>query len=69
MAQKLLPLTKAFLRDMQQGLAAWLFDLYRATPSLMTSSAYWSISPIGQKLNRTAAGIPIGADDDVSYLP
>ncbi len=68
-AQKLLPLTTAFLRDMQQGIAAWLFDLYRATPSLMTSSAYWSISPIGQKVSRTAGGIPIGADDDISYLP
>jgi hypothetical protein len=68
-AQKLLPLTKAFLADVQRGLSPWLFDLYRHRPGLRTGSAYWSITPIGKKAAPTAGGIPVGADDDSSYLP
>jgi hypothetical protein len=67
--QKLLPLTKAFLSDVQRGLSPWLFDLYRHQPGLRTGSAYWSISPIGKKAAPTAGGVPVGADDDSSYLP
>ncbi len=67
--QKMLPLTKAFLADVQRGVSPWLFDLYRHQPGLRTGSAYWSISPIGKKAAPTAGGVPVGADDDSSYLP
>ena len=68
-AQKLLPLTRSFLQDVQRGLGPWLFDLYRHHPGLRTGSAYWSISPIGQKAAPTRGGHAVGADDDSSYLP
>jgi GH3 auxin-responsive promoter len=68
-AQKLLPLTRAFLADVQRGLAPWLFDLYRRHAGLRSGSAYWSISPIGQKAAPTRGGYAVGADDDSSYLP
>lgn len=68
-AQKLVPLTKAFLQDVQRGLGPWLFDLYRHHPGLRTGSAYWSISPIGKKAKPTRAGYAVGANDDSSYLP
>jgi hypothetical protein len=68
-AQKLLPMTRAFLADLQRGVGPWLFDLYTADPALLSTSSYWSISPIGQKQSTTAGGIPIGAVDDAEYLP
>ncbi len=68
-AQKLLPMTRPFLADLQRGLAPWLFDLYRRHPSLRTTSSYWSISPMGKKAAPTAGGIPVGAVDDSEYLP
>ena len=68
-AQKLLPMTRSFLADLQRGLAPWLFDLYRHHRGLLTTSSYWSISPIGAKAAPTPAGIPVGAVDDSEYLP
>lgn|GEM_PF-307580 len=68
-AQKLLPMTGPFLADMQRGLAPWLFDLHRHHPGLLTTSSYWSISPMGTKAAPTPAGIPVGAVDDSEYLP
>ena len=68
-AQKLVPLTQAFLRDVQRGLSPWLFDLYAQHPGLRSGSAYWSISPIGAKAAPTRGGHPVGSDDDSSYLP
>lgn len=68
-AQKLLPMTSAFVRDMQRGLSPWLFDLYRHHRALLTTSSYWSISPVGAKAQPTPAGIPVGAVDDSEYLP
>lgn len=68
-AQKLVPLTEAFLADVQRGLAPWLFDLYAQHPGLRTGSAYWSISPIGDKAAPTKGGHAVGSDDDSSYLP
>lgn len=68
-AQKLLPMTRPFLADLQRGLAPWLFDLHRRHPHLRTTSSYWSISPMGMKAAPTSAGIPVGAVDDSEYLP
>lgn len=69
-AQKLLPMTTTFLQDLQRGLSPWLFDLYRHhARQLVTTSSYWSISPMGAKAEPTPAGIPVGAVDDSEYLP
>jgi hypothetical protein len=68
-AQKLVPMTKAFVADLQRGLSPWLFDLYRRHAALRSTSSYWSISPMGMKATPTPAGIPVGAVDDSEYLP
>ena len=67
--QKLLPMTRHFLADMQRGLSPWLHDLYRHDARLAPTSSYWSISPIGSRARPTPGGIPVGSDDDSDYLP
>jgi len=68
-AQKLVPMTASSLTDMQRGIAPWLSGMYGARPALRSTSAYWSISPIGSKARPTTGGIPVGAADDSDYLP
>jgi hypothetical protein len=68
-AQKLLPMTRPFLAEMNRALEPWLFSLYASIPGVSSGSAYWSISPIGAGPRATPSGIPIGADGDSSYLP
>jgi hypothetical protein len=67
--QKLLPMTRQFLADMQRGLSPWLHDLYRHDHRLAPTSSYWSISPIGERARPTPGGFPVGSDDDSDYLP
>ena len=69
-AHKLLPMTKAFLAEMNRALLPWLFSLYARTPGVADGCAYWSISPIAADRERTTrAGIPIGSDGDSAYFP
>lgn len=68
-AQKLVPMTRASLAEMNRALQPWLFGLYARSPGVARGAAYWSISPLGDKRDRTAGGIPVGAEDDVEYFP
>src|SRR5205814_7909402 len=42
---------------------AWIFDLFRHQPSLMCGRHYWAISPLAQRREVTAGGVPVGLDD------
>lgn len=70
-AQKLIPVTDAFLADVRAGLAAWLSALFQAEPGVQRGRAYWSISPLPQTAAaaETSGGIPIGAADDTVFFP
>jgi hypothetical protein len=68
-AQKLVPMTRASLAEMNRALQPWLFGLYARTPGVAAGPAYWSISPMGDKRAFTKSGVPIGADDDAEYFP
>src|ERR1019366_4759713 len=46
----------------------WIADLFGHSPGLLAGRAYWSVSPIGGDRKKTAGGIPIGFDDDTSYV-
>jgi hypothetical protein len=48
--------------------ATWIYDLMQHRPAVRRGRAYWSISPAMGRERRTAAGIPIGFDDDAEYL-
>jgi hypothetical protein len=70
-AQKLIPITRAFLDEMNRALLPWLFSLYARTPGVAAGCAYWSVSPMGaasRERRTTRAGIPIGGDD-ASWFP
>jgi hypothetical protein len=67
-ASKLIPYTRALQVDFQRGIDPWLYSLYSAHPELLTGKQYWSITPVGDKPERTAGGIPIGFEDDSEYF-
>lgn len=67
-ACKLVPFTDSMLRELRAGVLAWMADLYLGEPSLLLGGAYWSVSPLGSEVERTAGGIPIGFEEDVQYF-
>jgi hypothetical protein len=67
-ATKLIPYTKSVQGEFQRGIRAWIADLYSNFPQLMGGQAYWSVSPVNTETRRTVGGIPIGFDDDTSYV-
>jgi hypothetical protein len=66
--EKLIPYTATLRRQFQRAVAAWIADLLQRRPAVRAGRAYWSISPAFGGPRRTAAGIPIGFDDDTAYL-
>ena len=67
-ATKLVPYTASLQREFQRGIRPWIFDVFREHPALMGGQAYWSVSPTVNAAARTGGGIPIGFDDDTSYV-
>jgi hypothetical protein len=67
-ATKLIPYTPSLQREFQRGIRAWIADLFSHCPGLLAGQAYWSVSPAGPELRKTRDGIPIGFDDDTSYV-
>ena len=68
-AQKLVPMTRASLAEMNRALQPWLWSLYARRPGVAAGCAYWSISPLAQARRPTRGGTPVGAEDDAEYLP
>lgn len=64
---KRIPWTADVAADFRRGVAPWLYSLYHRRPELMRGTAYWSISPPVTPA-RTDGKIPVGFEDDVSYL-
>ncbi len=67
-ASKLIPYTASLKAEFQRAVSTWIVDLFRSDPSLMNGQAYWSISPVTRRNERTAGGIPIGFEEDQEYL-
>ena len=65
---KLIPYTERSLAAFRRGITVWLDDLYAGDDSLHRGTAYWSISPAGRAQRKTAGGIAIGLESDLSYL-
>ena len=67
-AGKLIPSTVSLQQQFHRGIRPWIANLFLADPLLMDGQAYWSVSPRLTKARRTAAGIPIGFEDDSAYV-
>ncbi len=66
--EKLIPCTATLRQQFQRAVSAWIADLFASRPAIRNGTAYWSISPAGVRPRRTAAGIPVGFEDDTAWL-
>ncbi|MHC4401571.1 MAG: GH3 auxin-responsive promoter family protein [Planctomycetota bacterium] len=66
--EKWIPYTRSLREQFQRAIAAWIADLMSRRPAVRRGRAYWSVSPSLGPPRRTAAGIPVGFDDDTAYL-
>jgi len=67
-ARKLVPFTAGMQREFNRAIGPWITDLFRGFPSLPLGSAYWSVSPAIQVSGSEPSVVPIGFEDDSSYL-
>jgi hypothetical protein len=67
-AAKSIPYTLSLQREFQRGIRAWIADLFGHSPGLLGGQAYWSVSPVSGGRRKTGGGIPIGFEDDASYV-
>ncbi|HZN93940.1 MAG TPA: GH3 auxin-responsive promoter family protein, partial [Myxococcales bacterium] len=68
-ASKLVPMTEGLSGEFHRALAPWLFDLLDRRPALRRGPGYWSISPLGQRRERSPGGVPVGSIEDAAYFP
>jgi hypothetical protein len=66
--RKLIPFTVAFQHELNAAISPWLLDLTCRHPSLLSGSAYWSISPSIQQSRDENSAVPVGFESDSSYL-
>ena len=64
---KLIPYTKSLYQDFQNGIAPWLYDLYKNN-EIADGSFYWSITPALKNDSFTKSKIPIGSANDFGYF-
>jgi hypothetical protein len=67
-ATKYIPYTASLKAEFQRAIAPWVVDLFRHHPQLLLGQAYWSVTPVTRRNQRTPAGIPIGFEEDSDYL-
>lgn len=67
-ATKHIPYTAALKTEFQRAIAPWMVNLFSYTPSLFWGQAYWSVTPVTRRNQRTAGGIPIGFEEDSEYF-
>ena len=67
-AAKFIPYTARLRAEFQAALAPWIADLYRSFAGLGTGPAYWLVTPLAGREERTQGGIPIGFENDAEYF-
>lgn len=64
---KLIPYTRSLYQEFQNGIAPWLYDLYK-NHNISSGRFYWSITPALNKELPTNSKIPIGIENDFNYF-
>lgn len=67
-ATKYIPYTAALRAEFQRAINPWIAGLYHRHPQLFRGQAYWSVTPVTHRQQRTSGGIPIGFEEDSEYL-
>jgi len=67
-ATKTIPYTASLKAEFQRAIAPWIVDLFCHNPRLLLGRAYWSVSPVTHRDQRTPGGIPIGFEEDSEYF-
>ncbi len=65
---KLIPYTKGLKDEFSAATDVWMADLYARIPSLLGTTCYFAISPVGPAPRATEGGLPIGFEDDTEYF-
>lgn len=65
---KWIPYTDTLQAELRKAVAPWVFDLFRRKPALLGGPAYWSISPAMREVPTKPSVVPVGFEDDASYL-
>jgi hypothetical protein len=67
-ATKHIPYTASLKTEFQRAIAPWLTNLFYHDPRLLPGQAYWSVTPVTRRNERTPGGIPIGFEEDSEYF-
>ncbi len=67
-ATKHIPYTATLKAEFQWAIAPWVVNLFSHTPDLLLGQAYWSVTPVTRRDERTSGGTPIGFEEDSAYL-
>jgi hypothetical protein len=67
-AAKYIPYTASLRREFQRAVGAWMFDLYEHNPTLISGTAYWTITPLAREPEVTAGRLRVGFENDTEYL-
>lgn len=67
-SQKLIPWTNGLNAQFQSAISPWVYDLFHRYPNAKSGRAFWSITPSIQSHFSSESKVPIGFDDDASYI-
>jgi|HubBroStandDraft_2_1064218.scaffolds.fasta_scaffold10592_4 hypothetical protein len=65
---KYIPYTVSLRDEFRTAIGAWMCDLYRHHPKLITGNSYWSLTPLARKKEYTRGGLPVGFESDAEYF-
>jgi GH3 auxin-responsive promoter len=65
---KYIPYTASLNEEFRTAIGAWMCDLYRHHPKLLTGNSYWSLTPLARKKEYTKGGRPVGFENDAEYF-
>ena len=67
-ATKMIPYTAGLKAEFQRAIAPWIANLFSHDPALLLGQAYWSVTPVTRRNERTPGGLPIGFEEDSEYF-
>jgi len=65
---KYIPYTASLREEFRTAIGAWMCDLYRHHPKLITGNSYWSLTPLARTKEYTEGGLPVGFENDAEYF-